>query len=209
MSVANITGENGIILPQFLPPNSGAQGPPGPAGPTGPAGPLAPAVYANFYASLINNGVYFPLQSFVLAGALGGAHEPPAPTGGIAVSSSTTNLYPSTAGSIVTLPTAGVYEVSYSCNFTSNATGSYPLGVQLATGTTANTLAELDYTLVVTATTQVASPASYPISNVSGTFLVTAPSANYALTLIAAQVNSADLLILSACTASLTIRQVA
>ena len=155
MSVSNILGENGIILPQFLP-------------------TIAPPVsfaYACYYGT--SNTSITPGQSMLFNGGAAGP-QPPAATGGITKTTTTTNLS-AADGDVITLPAIGTYQVSY--NVSATATSPQTAQVLLAAGSDANHLAELEYT-------NIAAYIGTNAVTISGTFLVETASTNSAITFI-------------------------
>lgn len=227
MSVSDILGQNGIILQQFLPFLSGGEtGPVGPTGPsggptgptgadgapgsavntgaTGPAGTSFSGGFANYYG--VQSGVANMAagQSFLFDGNFGyGTNTtPPVPTGGITSTTTLTNLAPlAPAGTVITLPSIGAYEVSFIA-VVQQTGGPATLGVQLATGSAINTMMTLSYTNVIL------NMNTSTLYEFSGSFIVSAPFINTKLSLVAAFLNASSLQLVPDSLKSLSIKQI-
>jgi hypothetical protein len=105
------------------------------------------------------------------------------PTSGITVANDVVTNLNATPGTVITLASAGVYEINWQAFFTSAPNG---VALSLAVGADAVSLAQLAYTIVGSSSL---SP------SLSGSFLVTADAANTALALVAALGNGSTLTI--------------
>lgn len=169
MSIADILGQNGQILPQFLPPGggigptgpqgppgtnigiqgpAGPQGPVGPAGPTGPQGPPGPSFNdmqsASFYQIQSGNGpAILPGSTdiFPLYGPLGGFGQPPNPTSKI----TSLNI---NNGTMAVVQATGLYEITFSATLANGNESTDFTCVSLYVGNTSSSVQEVPWTRV-------------------------------------------------------------
>jgi hypothetical protein len=144
---------------------------------TGPTGPDGFLEYAQLWLSGASAGILSAGAPLALPLIAVG------PTSGITVASNVITNLNATPGTVITLASAGVYEINWQAFLTSAPNG---VALSLAIGDNATSLAQLAYTIV-------GSTSLSP--SLSGSFLITAPADDTSLALVAALGNGSVLTI--------------